>query len=389
MLHPGRPEPSDARSGGVKRPESALERDTATLRAAARSVHRGAWWRAARREGWSRAPGVARAFGILAALACLTVGGGVSLRGSPGLFRGGVTSAGAVQRMGAGAGPPGPSGVENGAMNAKTMAGAAMVASVAAISGEALAQAAIQWKVSDGGNGHWYLTVPATTAEVADVYAASIGGTLATIESAAENEFVRSQLLASGKWRTLIGLRQLDNQPTPAAGWYWVTGEPLSYTNWTNHDGAFPTGAPDDTPCAIPPWGVENNQANQGAMNTDGRWDDIERGVASCGAPFNHAATIEWSADCNGDGVVDYGQILAGELNDANGNNIPDCCEGAASCNCPGDIAQDGLVNGVDLAAVLNNWGTSGGALGADVNGDGTVDASDLAIVLGGWGLCP
>jgi len=97
---------------------------------------------------------------------------------------------------------------------------------------------------------------------------------------------------------------------------------------------------------------------------------------------------LEFSADCNADGIVDYGQIRSGELADANANNIPDCCESPIGC-CAGDVDGSGSVNGVDLAAILNNWGTNGGKYpGADANGDGTVDATDLALVLGGWGPC-
>ena len=36
---------------------------------------------------------------------------------------------------------------------------------------------------------------------------------------------------------------------------------------------------------------------------------------------------VEWSADCNGDGIVDYGQILDGTLTDSNGDFTPDICE--------------------------------------------------------------
>jgi hypothetical protein len=99
---------------------------------------------------------------------------------------------------------------------------------------------------------------------------------------------------------------------------------------------------------------------------------------------------VEWSADCNADGIVDYGQIRAGELADTNTNNIPDCCESGTSCNgCPGDVDGSGAVNGVDLAAVLGNWGTNGGKYpGADTNHDGVVDGVDLAQVLGNWGSC-
>ena len=105
-------------------------------------------------------------------------------------------------------------------------------------------------------------------------------------------------------------------------------------------------------------------------------------GIDKCACPRLHT-------DCNNDGIVDYGQILAGDLSDANANNIPDCCEGSASCDpCPADIVHDGFVNAIDLAAVLNNWGSAGGKINADANDDGLVDAQDLAIVLSAWGAC-
>jgi hypothetical protein len=66
---------------------------------------------------------------------------------------------------------------------------------------------------------------------------------------------------------------------------------------------------------------------------------------------------------------------------------VPDTCE---IDPCPGDINESGVVNGIDLAAILAYWGTDGGKFPrTDANRDGTVDAQDLAIVLGGWGNCP
>jgi hypothetical protein len=53
----------------------------------------------------------------------------------------------------------------------------------------------------------------------------------------------------------------------------------------------------------------------------------------------------------------------------------------------PGDLNNDGQVNGVDLAIVLNNWGICGsGACPADIDRDGLVNGVDLAIVLSNWG---
>ena len=214
-----------------------------------------------------------------------------------------------------------------------------VVGSALAIASVASAQNAVEWRVADGGNGHWYAAADAPTGDAAVSLAASLGGNLATISDAAENAHVHAIYIATGKQSAWLGLRQLNGQPSPNAGWHWITGEPYSYLNWTDHSGAFPTGAPDDSPCGLPPWGIENDQANQGVMNPDGRWDDLETGMPTCGSPqWNNTAIIEWSADCNNDGIVDYGQILAGALADANQNNIPDCCEAGSSC--PGSAVQ-------------------------------------------------
>ena len=47
-----------------------------------------------------------------------------------------------------------------------------------------------------------------------------------------------------------------------------------------------------------------------------------------------------------------------------------------------GDLTLDGLVNGADLGALLNAWGTPN----ADLDGNGTTDAADMAIMLSAWG---
>ena len=100
---------------------------------------------------------------------------------------------------------------------------------------------------------------------------------------------------------------------------------------------------------------------------------------------------VEWSSDCNNDGLVDYGQIQTGELLDVNGNNVPDYCEQGLPCACPADIDRNGSIDGIDLAIILGKWGTNGGAdyPGADVDRSGVVDGSDLAEILNSWGPCP
>ena len=53
----------------------------------------------------------------------------------------------------------------------------------------------------------------------------------------------------------------------------------------------------------------------------------------------------------------------------------------------PGDLNNDGIVNGVDLAIILSTWGLCGsGACISDINQDGLVNGIDLAVVLSNWG---
>jgi formylglycine-generating enzyme required for sulfatase activity len=61
----------------------------------------------------------------------------------------------------------------------------------------------------------------------------------------------------------------------------------------------------------------------------------------------------------------------------------------AAHAQCPGDVNNNSVVDGADLAAVLSSWGTSGqGESSADINNDGRVDGLDLSFVLSAWGPC-
>ncbi|MBM4105098.1 MAG: hypothetical protein FJ257_02150 [Phycisphaerae bacterium] len=49
-----------------------------------------------------------------------------------------------------------------------------------------------------------------------------------------------------------------------------------------------------------------------------------------------------------------------------------------------GDLNDDGIVNGADLAILLGAWGACSGCA-ADLNDDGIVNGTDLSILLGAW----
>lgn len=61
---------------------------------------------------------------------------------------------------------------------------------------------------------------------------------------------------------------------------------------------------------------------------------------------------------------------------------------GHAKNACPGDLNDDGLVNGIDLSELLAAWGPCA-ECDADLDGSGVVDGVDLTTLLSEWGDCP
>jgi hypothetical protein len=270
------------------------------------------------------------------------------------------------------------------------MAGAV---SAMVVAGAASAQNAVQWRIEDGGNGHWYRIVVhelGRTWEAAADAAAAGGGHLATLTSAVEHEFAMSLVGTSGSWfapglypDVLSGPWLGARRASLASPWMWITGEPWSYTAFCSNQPSNQASA-----CSQPETCLYVKLGSE-CFGSQGWGDITPDGIC---APEVHGLTaslVEFSADCNSDGIVDYGQIRAGDLADTNANNIPDCCETGTVCGCPADVILDGVVNGIDLAVIINAWSTDGGKFPrADIDGNGLVDGADLAIVLGSWGPC-
>ena len=205
----------------------------------------------------------------------------------------------------------------------------------------------VQWSTSAGGNGHWYeFRSEFTPWNIARDQARLEGGHLATVQNLAENNFVKSIV----PYSTWIGGTDEAQEGT----WVWENGEPWNYTNWGNSE-------------------PNNNGAEHytylypGYSNPDTTpmWYD-----GDLNATIGY--TVEWSADCNGDGLVDYGQILDGSLADDDGNGVPDICENTS---------------GIDSI----QWSTSSGGNGhwyAMFNfsdDDSSIfDAQDIAESIGG-----
>jgi hypothetical protein len=267
-------------------------------------------------------------------------------------------------------------------------------------SSTAHARQAVQWTAADGGNGHWYglrLVTEGLTWHDASNRASVVGGHLATCENSAERSFINQRFApenAAGGWFPQGGSGSCplfgpwiggfqDPGATdfsePYGGWRWLTG-----TQFDPHDNFCCNNA-----CA----GQSENclQLYRGCGNPYVSWNDLSDDSSACGGrPSSYI--VEWDADCNGDGVVDYGQLLSGHLADTNSDGIPDTCQcgtipSLPGC-CPGDLDHDSTVGGADIGLLLSNWGPCGSSCPYDLNTDGKVNGGDLGLLLAGWGPC-
>jgi hypothetical protein len=248
---------------------------------------------------------------------------------------------------------------------------------------------AVQWRAADGGNGHWYAAhLTWLEWDNARTFAESIGGHLATVSTAAENEFVadRTSLQSQDYW---LGAKRTGSSCSPPC-LEWITGEPWTFEVWVTGDswGCYPANP---NACG---W---NGPGTGTVLEINGRpdiidgyrkWNDESPDLYFNGPIIGCPSIIEWSADCNSDGIVDYGQCHDGTLPDYNSNNIPDICE-QPRCQ-DADITNNQIIDGADLGALLAFWGPVNPVLPqADVNRDGQVNGADIGLLLSHWGPCP
>jgi len=193
----------------------------------------------------------------------------------------------------------------------------------------------------NSANGNVYCLIPPgltwpesqAWAEAHAIGGAALPGDLATIRSAAENQWLARTFSVFGKcW---MGF----NDVAAEGNWVWVSGEPVVYTNWASIE---PNGGYGE---------------NFGEIYSDGTWNDIGisrvgPGIAEFVGPYpdqdGDGAPDGWE-DSDSDGVPDF---LDG---DTDGDGIPDGVEGED------DPDGDGLPNFLD----------------DDSDGDGILDSDE------------
>jgi len=86
--------------------------------------------------------------------------------------------------------------------------------------------------------------------------------------------------------------------------------------------------------------------------------------------------------DCNQNGFADVCDVINGTSKDLNENFIPDECEPSA------DLDGDGDVDFGDILVLIGMWGPCPPVpqpCPADLNGNGVVDFGDILLIIGAW----
>jgi hypothetical protein len=131
--------------------------------------------------------------------------------------------------------------------------------------------------VVNPANGHSYYLLAQNTWSSVEAEAVSLGGHLATIRNAAEDQWIFSTFGSYGGalW---IGLTDRDKVFT----FKWVSGEPLSYTNFA---GGQPDNGSGGVEYYVHIWGAAQKPAS-------GKWNDYDNDDTVLGVPLYGVAEI-------------------------------------------------------------------------------------------------
>jgi hypothetical protein len=191
-------------------------------------------------------------------------------------------------------------------------------------------------------NGHTYYLASGTTWVSGEAIAVSLGGHLATINDAAENEFVRASVLGfdGADRRGWIGYNDVASE----GNFVWSSGQTPGYTQWN-------TGEPNN---------ANGTEHYAEMLGSNGNWNDLPLSAAARFAIIEIEATgpVCDSIDFNNDGLLpdtldvdDFISVFGGGAC----SNDPDCNDT--------DFNNDGLFpDTLDIDSLLSVF-SGGGCL--------------------------
>jgi len=90
--------------------------------------------------------------------------------------------------------------------------------------------AVIEGPVFNPANGHTYVLLDKTTWTASEAQAVTLGGHLASVNSAAESQFLLDNFCSGVNDRRTLWIGLTDNGSEGT--FHWTSGEPLAFTNW-------------------------------------------------------------------------------------------------------------------------------------------------------------
>jgi hypothetical protein len=219
--------------------------------------------------------------------------------------------------------------------------------------------------ITNPANGHAYYLLPPNTWTLSEAAAVVLGGHLATINDAAENDWVYVTF-DGGSRHLWIGF----NDAAQEGAFSWSDGQPASYTNW-----AF----------------AQPDNGSGGSSNED--YVHMYSGLHIFARAWNDSPDVGFFVPF---GQLHYGVVEVVPNWDCNSNGRPDECEGGPDgdpipdvCdNCPdafnpdqADGDADGVGDACDNCPAAPNGPAQAGIPGVgnqtDTDGDGVGDACD------------
>lgn len=150
----------------------------------------------------------------------------------------------------------------------------------------------VQWTVEQGGNGHWYGVIATKRPWVSqDSVARTLvqdgqTGYLATVTSAAENQFIVDYVIKDVQSDGILDEYYLGLHRTSGV-FRWITGEFSLFTNW---DSGEPNG--DGTAACM--WGWDYAARQDPDLRRLGKWNDVPDDTLYAGNIHQLWAIVEW-----------------------------------------------------------------------------------------------